>query len=103
MEDSQAELNDISAALNTFHKPAGESAGEERPPLPAAVLQSRLDKERSEKEKEKSQREKLIKQKELMQKQLDDMRAQFELSNAKVGDVVNPSTPSSAKIRWNLL
>jgi hypothetical protein len=52
MEDTQAELNDISAALNTPEAAAGESAGGlERPSLPEPLLHRRLDKERPEKEK----------------------------------------------------
>ena len=51
MEDTQAELNDISSALNT-PEAAGESAGGlERPSLPEPLLHRRLDKERPEKEK----------------------------------------------------
>ena len=99
MEDSQAELNDISAALNTSDKPAGESAGEGRPHLPDGLLQRRIEKEKNEKEQ-------VIKEKELLQKQLDDMRAERQLeqaNNAKVGDVVDPSTPSSSKVRSKLL
>ena len=99
MEDSQAELNDISAALNTSDKPAGESAGEGRPHLPDGLLQRRIEKEKTEKEQ-------VIKEKELLQKQLDDMRAKWQLeqaNNAKVGDVVDPSTPSSSKVRSKLL
>ena len=85
MEDSQAELNDISAALNTSDKPAGESAGEGRTHLPDGLLQRRIEKEKTEKEQ-------VIKEKELLQKQLDDMRAERQLeqaNNAKVGDVVD--------------
>ncbi len=41
VEDSQAELNDITAALNTSDKPAGESAGEGRHPLPDGLLPQR--------------------------------------------------------------
>ncbi len=52
MEDTQAELNDISAVLNTPEAAAGESAGgRERPSLPEPLLHRRLDKERLEKEK----------------------------------------------------
>jgi hypothetical protein len=69
MDDSQAELNDISAALNTSDKPAGESAGEGRPHLPDGLLQRRIEKEKTEKEQ-------AIKEKELLEKQLDDMRAE---------------------------
>ncbi len=44
MEDTQAELNDISAALNTPEAAAGESAGgRERPSLPEPLLHHRLD------------------------------------------------------------
>jgi hypothetical protein len=83
--DSQAEINDMSAALNTSDKPAVESAGEVRPHLPDGLLQRRIEKARNEKEQ-------VIEEKELLQKQLDDMRAERQLeqaNNAKVGDVVD--------------
>ncbi len=66
MEDSQAEVNDVSAVLST-PAAAGESAGRlERPSLPEPLLQRKLDKERIEKEK-------AIKEKEIMQKKMDVM------------------------------
>jgi hypothetical protein len=61
LDDSQAELNDITAALNTSgDKPAGGSAGEGRPHLPDGLLQPRIEKEKTEKEQ-------AIKDKELLQ------------------------------------
>jgi hypothetical protein len=84
--DAQAEVEDTAAALE-----AGGSAGASRsvgfalaaaaPPLPAALLQRRYDKEKTEKEN-------AIKEKEFLQKQLDDMKAQLELAKANPGDVV---------------
>ena len=98
VDDSQAELDDIAAVLNTSEKPAGESTGEgNRPPLPAGLLQRRYEKEKTEKEQAI---------KDLMQKQLDDMRAKWQselANNAKVGDVVELSTPCSSKVRSKLL
>jgi hypothetical protein len=102
MEDTQAELNDISAALNTPEAAAGESAGgRERPSLPEPLLQRRLDKERLEKKK-------AIKEKETMQIRMDEMQAQLDLAHSKVGDVVsvaspNLNTPSASKVRLKLL
>ena len=100
VDDSQAELDDITAALNTSEKPAGESTGEgSRPPLPDGLLQRRYEKEKNEKEQ-------AIKEKDLMQKQLDDMRAKWQselANNVKVGDVVELSTPGSSKVRSKLL
>ena len=99
VEDSQAEPNDITAELNTSDKPAGESAGKGRPHLPDGLLQRRIEKEKTEKKP-------AIKEKKLLQKQLDDMRAERQLeqaNNAKVRDVVDPSTPSSSKVRSKLL
>ncbi len=62
MEDSQAEVNDVSAVLSSPAAAAGESAGRpERAQLPDGVLERRLEKERTEKEK-------AIKEKEIMQK-----------------------------------
>ncbi len=108
MDYSPAELNDISAALNTSDKPAGESVGEGRPHLPDGLLQRRIEKGKTQRriEKEKTEKEQVIKEKELLQKQLDDMRAERQLeqaNNAKVGDFVDPSTPSSSKVRSKLL
>jgi hypothetical protein len=91
MEDAQAEVNDVSAALSTSAAAAGESAG---PPEP--VLQRRLEKARSEKEA-------AIKEKEIMQKKMDEMKAQLDLAHSKVGDVVSvdsPITPSAGKVRY---
>jgi len=82
MEDSQAEVNDVAAALGTPSAAAGESASQqERPALPEPLLQRRLAKEKSEKEQ-------AIKEKEIMQKKMDEMQAQLEMARAKVGDVV---------------
>ena len=100
MEDTQAELNDISAVLNTPEAAAGESAGgRERPSLPEPLLHHRLDKARLEKEK-------AIKEIETMQKRMDEMQAQLDLAHSKVGDVVSvasPITPSASKVRLKLL
>ena len=100
MEDSQAEVNDVSAVLSSPAADAGESTGRlERPSLPEPLLQRRLDKERTEKEK-------AIKEKETMQKKMDEMQAQLELANAKVGEVVSvesPITPSAGKVRLKLI
>ena len=99
MEDAQAEINDVSAALRTPSADAGESASQlERPALPEALLQRRVDKEKKEKEQ-------AIKEKEIMQKKMDEMQAQLDLAHAKVGDVVSvdsPITPSSGKVRLKL-
>ncbi len=100
MEDSQAEVNDVSAVLSSPAAAAGESAGrQERPPPPDGLLQRRLDKERTEKEK-------AIKEKEIMQKKMDEMQAQLDLSHSKVGEVVSvesPITPSAGKVRLKLV
>jgi hypothetical protein len=100
IEDSQAEVNDVSAVLSTPGAAAGESAGRmERPSLPEALLQRRLDKERIEKGK-------AFKEKETMQKKMDEMQAQLDLAHSKVGDVVSvesPITPSAGKVRLKLL
>jgi hypothetical protein len=48
MDDAQAELNDISAVLNTPDAPASESAGVlERPLLTPSVVQFKLDKKKT--------------------------------------------------------
>ena len=86
MDDSQAELNDISAALNTSDKPAGESAGEGRHSLPDGLLQRRY-------EKEKIGKEQAIKEKELLQKQMDDMRAKWQLEQANNAKLETSWTP----------
>ena len=100
MEDAQAEINDVSAALRTPSAAAGESASQpERPALPEALLQRRLEKEKSEKEQ-------AIKEKEILQKKMDEMQAQLDLAHAKVGDVVSVDssiTPSAGKVRLKLL
>jgi len=100
LEDSLAEVNDVSAVLSSPAAAAGESTGRlERPSLPEPLLQRRLDKERTEKEK-------AIKEKEIMQKRMDEMQAQLELAHSKVGDVVSvesPITPSAGKVRLKLI
>ncbi len=104
MEDSQAEVNDVSAVLSSPAAAAGESAGPPKsagppPVLPPALMQLRFAKERTEKEK-------AIKEKEIMQKKMDEMQAQLELANAKVGAVVSvesPITPSAGKVRLKLI
>ena len=100
MEDAQAEINDVSAALRTPSADAGESASQlERPALPEALLLRRLDREKKEKEQ-------AIKEKEIMQKKMDEMQAQLDLAHAKVGDVVSVDstiTPSAGKVRLKLL
>ncbi len=97
MEDSQAEVSDVSAVLSPPAAAAGESAGPpERPSLPEPLLQRRLDKERLAKEK-------AIKEKEILQKKMDEMQAQLDLAHSKVGDVVSvdsPITPSAGKVRY---
>ena len=100
LEDSQAEVNDVSAVLSSPAAAAGESAG---PPKsagpPDGLLERRLAKERTEKEK-------AIKEKEIMQKRMDEMQAQLELAHAKVGEVVSvesPITPSAGKVRLKLI
>jgi hypothetical protein len=103
MEDAQAEVNDVSAALSTSAAAAGESAGPPEstvhrplPLVPEPVLQRRLEKARSEKEA-------AIKEKEIMQKKMDEMKAQLDLAHSKVGDVVSvdsPITPSAGKVRY---
>lgn len=75
---SQAELDDMAAALNTSVKPAGESTGEGSRPLPEGLLKLRYEKEKIEKEKAVRDAEKAIKEKNLIQKQLDDMKAQWQ-------------------------
>ena len=99
LEDSLAEVNDVSAVLSSPAAAAGESAG---PPKsagpPDGLLERRLAKEKTEKEK-------AIKEKEIMQKRMDEMQAQLELAQAKVGDVVSvesPITPSAGKVRLKL-
>ena len=98
MEDAQAEVDDISAALSTHAgaAAAGESAGPpERHTLPDGLLQRRLEQARSEKEA-------AIKEKEIMQKKMDEMKAQLDLAHSKVGDAVSvdsPITPSASKVR----
>jgi hypothetical protein len=100
LEDSLAEVNDVSAVLSSPAAAAGESAG---PPKsagpPDGLLERRLAKEKTEKEK-------AIKEKEIMQKRMDEMQAQLELAQAKVGDVVSvesPITPSAGKVRLKLI
>ena len=100
LEDSLAEVNDVSAVLSSPAAAAGESAG---PPKsagpPDGLLERRLAKEKTEKEK-------AIKEKEIMQKKMDEMQAQLELANAKVGAVVSvesPITPSAGKVRLKLI
>ncbi len=104
LEDSQAEVNDVSAVLSSPAAAAGESAGPPKsagppPVLPPALMELRLAKATTEKEK-------AIKEKELMQKRMDEMQAQLELAQAKVGDVVSvesPITPSAGKVRLKLI
>ncbi len=100
MEDSQAEVNDVSAVLSSTAAAAGESKGRpERARLPPALLERRLEKERTEKEK-------AIKEKEIMQKKMDEMQAQLELAHSKVGEVVSvesPIPPSAGKVRLKLV
>ncbi len=100
MEDSQAEVNDVSAVLSSPAAAAGESAGRpERARLPDGVLERRLEKERTEKEK-------AIKENEIMQKKMDEMQTQLELAHSKVGEVVSvesPITPSAGKVRLKLV
>ena len=94
MEYSQAEVNDVSAVLSSPAAAAGESAGP-----PDGLLERRLAKATTEKEK-------AIKEKEIMQKRMDEMQAQLELAQAKVGDVVSvesPITPSAGKVRLKLI
>ena len=100
LEDSLAEVNDVSAVLSSPAAAAGESAG---PPKsagpPDGLLERRLAKEKTEKEK-------AIKEKELMQKKMDEMQAQLELAHAKVGEVVSvesPITASAGKVRLKLI
>ena len=100
LEDSQAEVNDVSAVLSSPAAAAGESAG---PPKsagpPDGLLERRLAKEKNEKEK-------AIKVKETMQKKMDEMQAQLELAHSKVGEVVSvesPITPSAGKVRLKLI
>jgi len=100
LEDSLAEVNDVSAVLSSPAAAAGESAG---PPKsagpPDGLLERRLAKETTEKEK-------AIKEKEIMQKKMDEMQAQLELAHAKVGEVVSvesPITPSAGKVRLKLI
>jgi hypothetical protein len=100
LEDSLAEVNDVSAVLSSPAAAAGESAG---PPKsagpPDGLLERRLAKATTEKEK-------AIKEKEIMQKRMDEMQAQLELAQAKVGDVVSvesPITPSAGKVRLKLI
>ena len=94
MEDSQAEVNDVSAVLSSPAEAAGKSGG------PAdRLLERRLAKEKTEKEK-------AIKEKEILQKKMDEMQAQLELAHSKVGDVVSvesPITPSAGKVRLKLI
>ena len=97
LEDSQAEVNDVSAVLSSPAAAAGESEG--RHSAADGVLERRWEKERTEKEK-------AIKEKEIMQKKMDEMQAQLELANAKVGAVVSvesPITPSACKVRLKLV
>jgi hypothetical protein len=82
LEDSLAEVNDVSAVLSSPAAAAGESAGPPKsagppPVLPPALMELRLAKATTEKEK-------AIKEKEIMQKKMDDMQAQLELAHAKV-------------------
>ena len=100
LEDSLAEVNDVSAVLSSPAAAAGESAG---PPKsagpPDGLLERRLAKATTEKEK-------AIKEKEIMQKKMDDMQAQLELAHAKVGEVLSvesPITPSAGKVRLKLI
>jgi len=104
LEDSLAEVNDVSAVLSSPAAAAGESAGPPKsagppPVLPPALMELRLAKATTEKEK-------AIKEKEIMQKKMDEMQAQLELANAKVGEVVSvesPITPSAGKVRLKLI
>ena len=104
LEDSLAEVNDVSAVLSSPAAAAGESAGPPKsagppPVLPPALMELRLAKATTEKEK-------AIKEKEIMQKKMDEMQAQLELAHAKVGEVVSvesPITPSAGKVRLKLV
>ncbi len=100
LEDSLAEVNDVSAVLSSPAAAAGESAGPPKSAGPAdRLLERRLATERTEKEK-------AIKEKEIMKKRMDEMQAQLELAQAKVGDVVSvesPITPSAGKVRLKLI
>ena len=100
IEDSQAEVNDVSAVLSSPAAAAGESTGSPKSAgPPPALLERRLAKEKTEKEK-------VIKEKEIMQKKMDEMQAQLELAHSKVGDVVSvesPITPSACKVRLKLV
>jgi hypothetical protein len=97
-DDVRAEINDISAALDSDGASAG--AAPPRPPrLPDALLARRLDKEKADKER-------AIKENELLQNKLNDMQAELELAKANVGAVIqvqNPATPSASKVLLNLL
>ncbi len=100
LEDSLAEVNDVSAVLSSPAAAAGESAG---PPKSAGPLDGLLERRLA---KEKTEKEKAIKEKEIMQKKMDEMQAQLELAHSKVGDVVSvesPITPSAGKVRLKLI
>ena len=100
LEDSQAEVNDVSAVLSSPAAAAGESGGPPKSAGPAdRLLERRLATERTEMEK-------AIKEKEIMQKKMDEMQAQLELAHSKVGEVVSvesPITPSAGKVRLKLV
>jgi hypothetical protein len=100
LNDALAEGEDTVAALGAEGS-AGASGGipAAAPPLPAAVLECRYNKEKTEKEN-------AIKEKKLLQKQLDDMQAQLELAKANPGDVVQitcPNNPAPRKVCFKQL
>jgi hypothetical protein len=100
LEDSLAEVNDVSAVLSSPAAAAGESAG---PPKSAGPPDGSLERRLA---KEKTEKEKAMKEKEIMQKRMDEMQAQLELAHAKVGEVVSvesPITPSAGKVRLKLI
>ena len=89
LQDALAEVDDMTSVIDSAPS-AGGTAG--AAPLPAALLERRLSKVTTEKEK-------AIKENELLQKQVEEMRAELELSKAKVGDVVQVPDTAAAPAR----
>ncbi len=100
LHNALAEVEDTAAALEAEGSAgASGSVPAAAPPLPAALLECRYNKEKTEKEN-------AINEKELLQKQLDDMKAQLELAKANPGDVVQitrPNTPAPRKVCFKQL
>jgi hypothetical protein len=93
LNNALAEVEDTVVALEAEGS-AGASGGvpAAAPPLPAALLERRYNKEKAEKENAN-------KEKELFHKQWDGIRAQLELAKANPGDVVQITCPNTSAPR----